>query len=224
MKNLLILLFVILLLTLALPGYAETESRPLTPAELAAESDLVVLVQVDRVNYEYRRGFPVEGRAWLKVLVRYKVPQPIDLVRLVEEGFGEDRCYFADTPMWEEPPRYLLFANQVERRNFEGNRNGCKLEVVVTRDNQYAVRWPQDNLNLDEDGLALVRELEFQGPGASIDVSEMTSIRREDMMERYYLEDAGDQRYRYTRGILLEDFRQLLGEENLTLDRQQRGR
>lgn len=208
------------------PDAEESTPVAMSPAELAADSDLVVLAQLDRVNYEKRRGFPVEGTAWFNVLVRYKVPQPIDRIRLVEEGFGEDRCYFENVPMWLELPRFLLFLNQAEGRNFEGNRNGCKLEVLVTRDNRYAVRWPQEGLHLTaEEEEQWVRELDFHGPSAYVDVSEMTSIRREDVQERYFLAtDDENRRYRYTRGILLEDFRRLLGEENLTQDRQQRGR
>jgi hypothetical protein len=217
-------LIALLLLLPALALAEDSSPRAMSPAELAADSDLVVLAQLDRVNYEKRRGFAVEGTAWLNVLVRYKVPQPIDRIRLVEEGFGDDRCYFEDVPMWLEMPRYLLFLNQAEGRNFEGNRNGCKLEVLVTRDNRYTVRWPQDGLHLDSEDEALVQELEFHGPNATIDVSEMTSIRREDLQQRYFLVDAGDGNYRYTRGILLEDFRKLLGEDNLTQDRQTRGR
>jgi hypothetical protein len=221
MKNLMIALLLLLPATLMAE---ETTSRALSPAELAADSDVVVLAQLDRVNYEMRRGFPVEGRAWLKVLVRYKVPQPLDLVRVGEEGFSDDRCYFDEVPMWKELPRYLLFLNQDEGRGFRGNRNGCKLDVLVTSDNRYAVRWPQDNLHLDTFGESLVQELDFHGPSAFVDVSEMTSIRREDLQQRYFLADDGEGRYRYTRGILLEDFRQLLGEDNLTQDRQIRGR
>jgi len=211
-----------------LPALAQTEDgeqpRPMSPAELAADSDVVALVQLDRVNYETRRGFPVRGSAWVKVLVRYKVPEPMARIRIVEEGFGGDRCYFDDEiPMWREQPRYLMFLKR-ENRDFTGHRGCCKLEVLVTRDNRYAVRWPQDNLVLDETGRQLIRELDFHGTGAFVDVSEMTSIRREDIAKKYYLEDAGDNNFRYTRGILLEDFRQLLGDENLTMDRQLRGR
>jgi hypothetical protein len=214
-------------LLILLPALLLAEDTPpprMTPAELAADSDLVVLAQLDRVNYEERRGFPVKGTAWLNVLVRYKVDQPIDMIRLVEEGFGPDRCYFDDIPMWQELPRYLLFLNRTEGRSFEGNRNGCKLEVLVTRDNRYAVRWPQENLHLDAAGEALVQELDFHGPNAFVDVSEMTSIRREDLTERYFLVEDEQGRFRYSRGIPIEDFRTLLGAENLTQDRQLRTR
>lgn len=202
----------------------EAEYQPLHPSQLAAESDAVVLAQVDRVNYETRRGFPVSGAAWIRVLVRYKVPSPIDFVKVAEEGFGPDRCYFDDGPMWEELPRYLVFLNRADKHEFEGHRGGCKLEVLVTDDNRYAVRWPQEGLVLNPEDEALIQELTFQGPGAYVDVSEMTSIGREDLLREYHMVDTGDNRYRYTRGIRLEDFREhLIGSDNLTRDRQQRG-
>jgi hypothetical protein len=201
----------------------ETVTR-LHPSQLAAESDLVVLGQLDRLDYERRRGFPVGGTAWVDVLVRYKVPQPIDLVRIVEEGFGPDRCYFPDVPLWQELPRYLLFLKRGEGRDYVGHRAGCMLEVLVTADNRYAVRWPQDALILKEDELELVEELDFIGPGATMDATDTTSIGRAELIEDYYMEDLGDRTLRYTRGIPLEVFRErIMGSEALTRDRQQRG-
>ena len=225
MKN--IVSFLLLLLpALVLADEAEDDAPPPErhPSELASESDLVALVQVDRTHYERKRGAPVAGTAWLEVLLPYKVERPIDRIRLIEEGFGEDRCYFDDAPLWAEQPRYLVFLTAADKGNFEGHRSTCKLHVVVTTNNRYAVRWPQDDLHLEASDEALIQELEFIGPGSTIDVSEMTSIRRDNLQKRYLLADAGDGRYRYTRGILLEDFRTLLGADNLTLDRQQLGR
>ncbi|TVQ40626.1 MAG: hypothetical protein EA370_03475 [Wenzhouxiangella sp.] len=220
-----------LVLTAALlPGLlaAETGRSGPSPAELAASSEVVVLARLDRANYDKRRGFPVRGSAWVRVLVAYKVPHPMDLIRIFEEGLGEDRCYFDDAPLWQESPRYILFLNHKEQRSYEGNRATCRLDVLVTRDNRYAVRWPQAGLYLSDDELDLVQELEFHGPGATLDASEMTSIRREETMASYFMvedgEDRSKARLRYTRGILLEDFRTLLGSENLTSDRIQRGR
>jgi len=228
MNKLIPFLFVLLAtsstLTLADEDDAEPAPPDLHPEALASESDLVALIQVDRTDYERRRGAPVAGTGWLQVLLPYKVQRPIDRIRVVEEGFGEDRCYFDDAPLWEEQPRYLVFLTAAEKGNFQGHRSTCKLHVLVTDDNRYAVRWPQDKLHLDEGDEALVQELDFVGPDSFIDVSEMTSIRRNDLQQQYRLEDAGDGRYRYTRGIPLEDFRTLLGADNLTLDRQQLGR
>jgi hypothetical protein len=231
--NRFLFLFVAALLA-SVPAWAQNEQDPagvidetitrLHPSQLAAESDLVVLGQLDRLDYERRRGFPVGGTAWVDVLVRYKVPQPIDLIRIVEEGFGPDRCYFPDIPLWQELPRYLLFLNRGEGRDYTGHRAGCMLEVLVTADNRYAVRWPQDALLLNEDELELVEELDFIGPGAAVDATDTTSIGRAALIEDYYMEDLGNRTLRYTRGIPLEVFReQIMGSEALTRDRQQRG-
>ncbi|AKS42588.1 hypothetical protein [Wenzhouxiangella marina] len=206
------------------PEGSEAVQR-LHPSQLAAESDVVVLAQLDRLDYQRRRGFPVSGNAWIRVLVPYKLPRPMDLIRIVEDGFGPDRCYFPDVPLWQELPRYLMFLNEVDNRDFEGNRGGCMLEVLVTSDNRYAVRWPQDGLVLDEEELELVEELDFIGPGATIDVTDTTSISRAALIEDYYMVDDGDFRFRYTRGIPLEVFRSsIMGRESLTTDRQQLGR
>ncbi len=213
-----------LLIALTGPIAAEDDERaPATPRELADSSEIIVLAQLDRTNYEMRRGFPVSGKGWARVLIRYKVPRPIDRVRIVEEGFGDDRCYFPDTPMWQELPRYLLFLNRDEDGNHIGNRAGCMFEVLVTRDNRYAVRWPQDGLALEEGDEALVQTLDFHGPGSTMDVREMTSIRREQMREDYFLEpiEGEDGLMRYTRGIPLDDFRDLMGADNLTRERRQ---
>ncbi len=219
------LIFPLLLLAI-LPGVLAAGSNRAgpSPAELAAGSEVVVLAQLDRTNYEKRRGFAVSGSAWARVLVSYKVPHPLDLVQIVEAGLGTDRCYFDDIVLWQEMPRFILFLNADETGRYQGNRATCRLDVLVTADHRYAVRWPQPGLNLVDDELHLVQELEFQGPRATIDASEMTSTRRQDTMSRYYMADESDGRLRYTRGILLEDFRALLGAENLTRDRLKRGR
>jgi hypothetical protein len=73
--------------------------------------------------------------------------------------------------------------------------------------------------------MGLVQELDFQGPGAFVDVSEMTSIRRDDLQERYFLVDAGEWSSIATAAAFCWKISaRLLGEENLTQDRQQRGR
>lgn len=220
MKNFLIAL----LLGLSLTAWADEERELRTPAELAAESDFVVLGKLEIYEYEKRRHIPVEGKTWFDVLVPYKVPRPTERVLVREEGIGEDKCYFDDVPLWDEMPRYLLFLIRDEEGDIRGHPDGCAIPVLITTDNQYAVRWPIENLDVDEQAEALVREFEFHGAGAFIDLTEMTSIRRGETIERLYLAETDGKKHRYTRGILLEDFRQLLGAENLTRDRLQRGR
>lgn len=214
-----------LILTLSLPALAlcqddpeqAAEAGPLHPAQLAAESDLVALIQLESLNYERRRGFPVSGHAWGEVLISYKWEQAIDVVRIEEEGLGPDRCYFPDVPLWQELPRYLVFLNRARPQSFTGHRRGCMLEVLVTGDHRYAVRWPQDGLVLTEEEKSLIEELDFIGPGSRIDSSEMTSLRREALMRDFYMEDAGNFELRYSRGVPLSVFReQIIGGAALT--------
>lgn len=214
--------------TLLLAG-EEAPEMP-TPAELAAESDYVVLARLEVYDYEERRNIPVEGKAWFEVLVPYKVPAPTGRLRLYEQGVGGDRCYFDDVALHGEMPRYLLFLvehHDPEQGDARGHPDRCALPVLVSTDNRYAVRWPIDGLDLPEDIGSRVRAFEFHGPGSTVDLRGETRHRREQRIEREFLEPVeGGRRaqYRYTRGIPLEDFRPLMGEQNLTRDRLQRGR
>ncbi|HSH26202.1 MAG TPA: hypothetical protein VK972_00300, partial [Wenzhouxiangella sp.] len=66
-------------------------------------------------------------------------------------------------------------------------------------------------------------------PGAFVDLSDLVGYRREEEIDRLHLVEADDDRgrreiYRYTRGIPLGEFRsKLIGPDNLTMDRVQRG-
>jgi hypothetical protein len=193
------------------------ETATLHPSRLAAESDLVALIQLERLDYERRRGIPVGGKAWAEILIGYKSDDDIDLLRIEEEGLGPDRCYFPEVPLWQELPRYLVFLQRADGHDFRGHRGGCMLEVLVTADSRYAVRWPQDRLLLDDDQLSLVETLDFVGPGATVDGAELTSIRREELIRDYAMEEIDDRQLRYTRGIPLEIFRrQVIGRDALS--------
>lgn len=211
---------------------AEQEWTPKTPSELAAESDYVVLAQLDIYKYQKRRDIPVSGDSWFDVLVPYKVPRPVERFKVVEEGYGERKCYF-EADLWNEMPRYLLFLVDYpdgDAGEVRGHPDGCALSVLTTTDNKYVVRWPIENMRFETDIESLVEEFEFQGPGATVDLSDRIGFRREEEVERLFLEpvetdDRGrDFIYRYTRGIPLGVFReQVLGTEHLTRDRVQRG-
>jgi hypothetical protein len=237
-------LIVSLLLLLALPLAAQegsesaessesAEDKPLTtPSQRAIESDYVVLAQLHIYKYEKKREIPVSGDSWFDVLVPYKVPMPVERIKVVEEGFGEGKCYFQDAELFNEMPRYLLFLvdyPEGDAGEVRGHPDGCALPVVTTSDNRYAVRWPIENMRFEADAESLVEEFEFVGPGAFIDLSDLVGYRREEEIERLDLVKAEDDRgrreiYRYTKGIPLGVFREeLIGTEHLTQDRVQRG-
>ncbi|QKK03353.1 MAG: hypothetical protein HND55_12210 [Pseudomonadota bacterium] len=220
MKPIFHYLALLALLTASAPGPADETPRPL--AKVAAESDWIVLAQLNVFDYEQRRGIPVSGETWFDVLLPYKVPQPAERLKVTEEGFGEGTCYFDEAKLWNELPRYLLFLVEDEGE-LRGHPDGCSLPVLITADNRYAVRWPIRQFDLGNEAEALVREFDFQGPGAFVDLDDMTSIQRERRIESDFLAPVDDGRYRYTRGIEMEDFRSLIAE-HLTRDRLQRGR
>ena len=240
MNKLIATLLLLLSLPLAAQDASESdesadgdENKPLTtPSQRAAESDYVVLGQLHVYKYDTKREIPVGGHSWFDVLVSYKVPMPVERMKVFEEGFGEDKCYFDSADLFGEMPRYLLFLQDdpdSDAREVRGHDDGCALPVATTTDNQYVVIWPIENMRFEADAAALVEEFEFHGPGSLVDLSDLVSYRREEEIERLHLVPAKDDRrrreiYRYTRGIPLSVFRaELIGTENLTRDRIQRG-
>ncbi|MEM1411040.1 MAG: hypothetical protein AAGH19_01675, partial [Pseudomonadota bacterium] len=108
----------------------EEETPPPSLQELAAEADLVALVQVLDTDYEYARDFPIGGTAFLRILIPYKLDRPLpDIIQVYEEGLHDTECYFPNPPVTEEGRRYLLFVRQnpdVEDQ-YLGLDAGCSL-------------------------------------------------------------------------------------------------
>ncbi len=214
-----------ILITASLAAWAEDEETllkaPLTPEQLAASSDVVVLAQLEHLDYEYRREIPVGGEAWFDILIPYKVPSAMDRIQVTEEGLHDKECYFQRAEGWHEEPRFLLFLIRDEDGEYRGNPAGCALHVVTTDDSRYVVRWPQELLNLDEEGMDRIGEFRFVGPGARMSTDGMTNIRREELIEEYSMRE-GEDYLVYTRGIELSEFRPLMGEGLISEDRQSR--
>ena len=231
MKNLFLLMIAGLLWVV--PAAAEDESdnadgehQLTTPAERAAESDYVVLAQLDAYKYEEKRKFPVSGDTWFDVLLTYKAPRKIHRLTIFEEGLGDDKCYFDHVELFGEMPRFLLFLNDdpdSESGKLRGHPDGCAVAVVATTSNEYVVRWPLDSMRFEDPEAveALTKEYDFHGPGAFVNLGELVGYRIEEEAARQHLEKVEDRRgrhavYRYTRGIPLNVFRtELIGAENL---------
>ena len=185
-------------------------------AERAATSDIVALAQLDRIDYEYNRDFPVEGEAWLRPLITYRSQTPLKGVIIVrEQGLSENECYFPRIAPWDERPRYLLFlVIDSETGTIKGHPEGCAIEILVTADGSYAARWPQsafggENGRGDETLQAMVEEMTFQGPMARIDASDMLAHQRRERAERDFMR-LEDSTLIPTRGIELTDLRRLM--------------
>lgn len=202
-----------LLLTLASTLAAQ---QPHWLAERAADADIVVLAQLERVDYEYERDFPVGGEAWFRPLIRYKSSMaPRGLLIVQEQGLHENECYF-DQPMpWDERARYLLFLKHDPRTDsVRGHPEGCAIEVLVRSDNSYAVRWPQpafggENGRGDAELQRLVQQMEFQGPRSRIDTRDLLNHQRRARAERDFMRIEGTD-LAPTRGIDLSELRQLM--------------
>ena len=182
----------------------------------AASADIVALAQLDRIDYEYERDFPIDGEAWLRPLITYRTQAPLKGVIIVrEQGLSENECYFPRMAPWDERPRYLLFlVTDSETGTIKGHPDGCAIEILVTADSRYAARWPQpafggENGRGDEALQALVEEMTFQGPMARIDASDMLIHQRRERAERDFMR-LEDSILIPTRGIELTDLRRLM--------------
>lgn len=208
--------FLALSTLLLLPLLSQAQDDGHWLAGRAATSDIVVLAQLDRTDYEYNRDLPVDGEAWFRPLITYKSQAPLSGVIIVrEKGLHENECYFPRVQPWDERPRYLLFlVTDEETGTIKGNPGGCALEILVDADGSYAARWPQpgfggENGRGDETLQALVEEMTFQGPRARIDASDLLIHQRRERSERDFMR-LEDDTLIPTRGIELTDLRRLM--------------
>lgn len=214
-------------------AYAQTDqaadeaesSQPVTISleKLAAEADLIALAQVKDTDYEYTRDFPSGGSAYLRILIPYKVPNPMDMIQLYEEGLHESECYFQNPTVFEEGRRYMVFLKQdpAKADRFRGLSSGCAIEVLVTDSNYYAVRYPVTGFELSDDLSEFISQYEFADSYALVETDELPPDQRDMLLEDGYLADHEDM-LTYTSGIDLSVFRKLLGPAAVMEDRHAR--
>jgi len=194
---------------------------PVTLAEMAASADLVALIQVLDTDYEYTRGFPSGGTAFLKVLIPYKVTRSFeDILEVYEQGLHPGECYFENPTVLEEGRRqlvFLKFSNDVEGQ-YNGLKQGCSLDVLVQDNGQYALRFPVDGILLSDDLTAKAKAMEFHDSYAIIKDEAISPVERNQLLEDGYL-FAVDQGFKLTHGIEISEIRKLMGPNGLTLDR-----
>ena len=212
------IVFAVLLSTSLPPGAQEIAAQDDTHwlADRASTSDIVVLTQLDRIDYEYKRDLPVDGEAWLRPLIAYRSQAPLkDVIIVHEQGLSENECYFPRMAPWDERPRYLLFlVTDSGSGAIKGHPDGCAIEILVTADGGYAARWPQPALGGQygrggERLQAMVEEMTFQGPMARIDASDMLIHQRRERAQRDFMR-LEDSTLIPTRGIDLTDLRRLM--------------
>jgi hypothetical protein len=207
-------------------------SGPLSLAELARKADFIALAQVRDTDYLRSRDIPVSGSAYLRVLIPYKGDAGAELVEVYEKGLHDRECYFPNPDVFEEGRRYLLFlrrdADHPER--YRGLAEGCAVDVLVDRDNRYAVRLPVTGIALSDPLEQLARPMAFSDPYAVVDDAALPTALRQAMLAAGQIvaleseapasdpELAGLPRphaeasrlWRYTKGLSLGDFRELM--------------
>ena len=199
------------------PPFLEIEEEaqePPPPAsidlvELARASDVIALTQVDVTDYERRQTLPVSGNAWLKQLIRYKSNRSNPgLLRVAEEGLGEQKCYF-ESKYFDENARFLVFLQyNDELSRYQGHPVECALPVLVTEDGSYALRWPMEHIDASAELQALVQPLDFVGPGSRIPVDELDYRVRDAWVEDGWAR-VEDRTVMPTHGVMLSDARRL---------------
>lgn len=207
--------FLTLSLTAA-PVHAE-ETGPISLTDLAAKSDLVALAQVRDTDYLVRREIPVSGSAYLRVLIPYKTDQAVDIVDVYEKGLHENECYFPNPTVFEEGRRYLLFLvrDPEDPARYRGHPEGCALDVLVDRDNRYALRYPADGIKLSDQLEGLARPMIFSDGYSLVKDEDLPPTARNAMLAAGQLEPAGDDTWRFTQGIGLTDVRRLIDPASL---------
>jgi hypothetical protein len=182
-------------------------------ADLAARADLIALAQVRDTDYIYRREFPVEGSAFLQVLIAYKSGQRGDIIEVHEKGLHEHECYFPDPGVSDEGRRYLLFlqSDTAHPERYSGLSQGCALDVLVDKSYRYVLRLPANGINVADTLDDVAREYEFADPYAIEDDESLPPIQRENLLAAGLLTPRGN-RYIYTRGVALSEVRKLMGD------------
>jgi len=225
MQNILLKKFLMLFASYLFAGqaYAGQDDGTTAPslAELAKAADLVAVVRVLDTDYEYTREFPSGGSAFLEPLITYKANRPPEeILQVYEEGLHAGECYFRNPSVLEEGNRHLVFLKFSEdvKGQYNGLPAGCKLDVLVTDENRYALRYPLSGMRISEDVSGLARELAFQDENAFVADENITPPVRARLLEAGQLIKDGE-RYRYTVGVPLEEVRKLLGPDGVTTDR-----
>jgi hypothetical protein len=191
---------------------APVDVAPISLSELAAKADLVAVVQVKDTDYVYTRSFPSEGVAILDILIQYKINQPQEkFIEVYEKGLHPNECYFEDPAYSAEGRRYLVFfrVDPQDPEYYLGLEEGCALEIFVTQDNQYALKYPVDGIRLTDKLDELLTFFTFRDNHALVSEDSISPSQRDDLLERGMITPYQDQ-FKYTHGIDLSAARRLI--------------
>jgi hypothetical protein len=195
----------------------ERKTAPVSLSDLAAKANLVAVAQVKDTDYTYTRSFPSEGSAFLKILITYKLKQPgEDIIEVYEKGLHPGECYFENPTVFEEGRRYLVFfrIDPEDAENYRGFTEGCALEILVTADNRYALKYPVEGIKLTDDLDELAVEIDFHDNYALVAAESLPPSRRDDLLARGLIIPYQG-KFKYTHGVDLGTVRKLISTEAL---------
>ena len=196
---------------------APPETKPVSLSELAMKADIVAVAQVKDTDYVYAHSFPNEGSAFLKILIAYKLNNPVEeIVEIYEKGLHANECYFENPTVFEEGRRYLVFfrLDPEDPEIYRGLAEGCALELFVTQNNQYALKYPVEGIKLKDNLDELVSKFDYHDNYAVVPDENLTPEIRNDLLARDLIIPYQD-KYKYTHGIDLTAVRSLISTEAL---------
>jgi hypothetical protein len=198
------------------PGDSSAD-KPVSLTTLAEQADLVAVVQVRDTDYVYTRAFPSEGSAYLKILISYKANRPEqDLIEVYEKGLHAHECYFEDPAHPDDGRRYLVFLriDPKDPETYLGLEQGCALEILVTANSSYALRYPAEGINLSDDLTNLASPMDFRDTHALISQESILPASRDQLLEKGLIEPQGEQ-FKLTHGVDLTAARRLINADAL---------
>lgn len=195
----------------------ETTIAPISLAELAAKADLVALAQVRDTDYFNRRGIPVSGSAYLRILIPYKAGQADEIIEVYEKGLHEHECYFPNPDVYEEGRRYLLFLRMDPERpeRYRGLAQGCAIDILVASDNSYVLRYPVSGIELSDPLGKLVQQWDFSDGYAVVGNENLLPGVRDAWLNAGLIRPFGENQWIWSMGISLSAARELIGREAL---------
>lgn len=206
----------------AADGTARDETGKISLSELASQADLVAVAQVVDTDYIYTRSFPSEGTAILKVLISYKANRAgEEFIEVYEKGLHPNECYFESPEFFLEGRRYLVFfsIDPVDPELYRGLPQGCALEILVTEDSTYALKYPVEGILLEDQFDGLATEYGFRDPHALVDEESLSPANRDKLLARRLIVPYEDH-FKYTHGVDLTSVRKLIGSDALEVKSQ----
>ena len=195
----------------------EHNTSPTSLSSLAAKADMVAVAQVKDTDYFYTRSFPSDGSAFLHVLITYKSDKTgQDIIEVYEQGLHPNECYFENPTVLEEGRRYLVFFRHDpdDLDKYRGLAEGCALEILVTADNRYALKYPVEGIDLAGQLDKLATRYDFRDNYALVSEESLSPAVRDDLLARGLITPHHG-KFKYTHGVDLTAARKLISTEAL---------